>query len=348
MSELFLAVDGGQSATVAVLADADGTILGVGRGGPIRHHEEPDAELFVREGLSSAVTGALGDARVDGSVMVCCLAMTGSAHLAERVARELVAADRYVTLENDILAALASGTGGGGGVGLIAGTGTVALARSRSGEYIIRGGWGWLLGDEGGGFWIAMEALKAAARDLDATGPATSLTSTLPGILGQHDLREVYNVITGQRLDRTAIAALARRVEWIAEAGDVVAAGILDSAAGHLTKLVLATIAAAPFLTDDERVIAACGGVLNPGGWVVSRVSEQLAELAPGFTFVTPAVPPVIGAYYLALAEAGKPVGAELMAYVADQVLRLPTLAAKTHVALPDHNKENADVYTPR
>ena len=170
MSDLFLAVDGGQSGTVAVLAQADGTILGVGRGGPIRHHEEPDAARFVREGLSSAVTGALGDARVHGSVMVCCLAMTGSAGIAGRVIRELVAADRYITLENDIFAALASGTGGGGGVGLIAGTGTVALARSRTGEDIIRGGWGWLLGEEGGGFWIAMAALKAAARDCRRSG----------------------------------------------------------------------------------------------------------------------------------------------------------------------------------
>ena len=348
MSELFLAVDGGQSGTVAVVAHADGTILGVGRGGPIRHHEEPDAERFVRQGLSSAISEAMSDAQGHGTVAVCCLAMTGSAGIADRVVRELVTAERYIMLENDIFAALASGTGGGGGVGLISGTGTVALAKTRTGEHIIRGGWGWMLGDEGGGFWIAMEALKAAARDVDGTGAPTVLTSTLPGILGQQDLREVYNIVTGQRLDRTAIAALTTTVVRIAEAGDDVAASILDSAARHLAKLVLATVAAAPFLTPDERVIVACGGVLNPGGWVVSRVTEHLAESAPGFRMIAPAVPPVIGAYYLALAELGNPVGSELMAHVTDQVRSLPALTAKTPIAAADQQKEIADVQQPR
>ena len=338
MSELFLAVDGGQSGTVAVLANADGTILGVGRGGPIRHHEEPDAEDFVRQGLSSAITEAMSGVPGLGTVAVCCLAMTGSAGTADRVVRELVAAEQYIMLENDIFAALASGTGGGGWIGLISGTGTVALAKSRNGEYLIRGGWGWLLGDEGGGFWIAIEALRAAARAIDGTGPYTALTRALPGILGQHDMREVYNIVTGQRLDRTAVAALTTTVVRIAEAGDGVAAGILDSAASHLTNLVVATIAAAPFLTPDERVIVACGGVLNPGGWVVNRVTEQLAERASGFRIVAPAVPPVIGAYFLALKVGGIPVGAELLARVTDQVRSLPAITSKTPVALPDQH----------
>ncbi|MBC7594124.1 MAG: hypothetical protein H7288_09330 [Kineosporiaceae bacterium] len=348
MSDLFLAVDGGQSGTVAVVGLADGTIVGVGRGGPIRHHEEPDAERFVRQGISSAVAEAMNGAQGHGAVAVCCLAMTGSTGIAQRVVRDVVAAKRYITLESDILAALASGTGGGGGVGLIAGTGTVAIAKSRNGEHIIRGGWGWLLGDEGGGFWIAMEALKAAARDVDGTGPSTVLTSTLPGLLGQQDLREVYNLITGQRLDRTAVAALTTTVVTTAEGGDGVAAGILDGAARHLTTLVLATIASAPFLTPDERVIVACGGVLNPGGWVISRVTEQLAERAPEFGMIAPAVPPVIGAYYLALTELGNQVGAELMTHVTDQVRSLPALIAKTPSASPDQHKENADVQQPR
>ena len=348
MRELFLAIDGGQSGTVAVLAHADGTILGVGRGGPIRHHEEPDAERYVLRGLSSAVTEAMNGAQGSGTVAVCCLAMTGSAGAAARVVRELVAAERYTMLENDIFAALASGTGGGGGVGLISGTGTVALARNRGGQYVIRGGWGWLLGDEGGGFWIAMESLKAAARDVDGTGPPTKLTATLPIILGQHDVREVYNLVTGHRLDRTAIAALSRTVVSIAEAGDGVAAGILDDAARHLTKLVMATIAAAPLLTPEERVIVACGGVLNPGGWVARRVNSLLAEQAPDFQIITPAVPPVIGAYYLALTEYGLPVGAELMAHVTAQVRSFPLLTHKMLVEPLDQRKENADVQQSR
>ena len=333
MSDLFLAVDGGQSGTVAVLGTADGTILGVGRGGPIRHHEEADAERRVRESLFAAVTEAMSGGAGRGEVVMSCLAVTGSASIADRVIRELVGTGRCLMLESDICAALASGTGGAGGIGLIAGTGTVAMAQGRRGERVILGGWGWLLGDEGGGFWIAMEALKAAARDVDGTGPSTVLTSALQDSLGQRDMRGVYNLVTGQRLDRTAIAALATSVVAMAEAGDRAAAAILDSAADHLSRLVVATVAAAPFLEADERVVVACGGVLRADGWVVTQLARHLAVEAPEFRLVVPEVPPVIGAYFLALKELGVPINDELRDRVAEQVRPLTTLTSKMTLA---------------
>jgi glucosamine kinase len=335
VTDLFLAVDGGQSGTVAVLATSDGTILGVGRGGPIRHHEEFDSEGFVRNALFKAVTEAMSGVPERSTVVQCCLALTGSSAIADRVIRELVTAERYLVLESDARAALASGTAGKGGIGLIAGTGTVALAQGRSGDRITLGGWGWLLGDEGSGFWIAMEALRAAVRDVDGTGPKTFLTGELQKSLGQPDMRGVYNIVTGQRLDRTRIAALTTSVVKIAQAGDAVAASILDRAAGHLTDLVVATIAAAPFLDASERVVVACGGVLTAEGWVLARLAQNLAELAPEFKLVVPAVPPVIGAFYLALKESGIQIADELMDRVTDQVRSLVTLTSKLSLASP-------------
>lgn len=330
MTHLFLAVDGGQSGTVAVLGTADGTILGVGRGGPIRHHEERDAERFVRDGLLGAVTGAMSGANDQDEVIVCCLALTGSAGIANRVIRELTRAERYVVLKSDVFAALASGTAGGGGIGLIAGTGVVSVGQGRRCEPVILGRWGWLLGDEGGGLWIALEALKAAARDVDGTGPHTVLTRELARLLGQSDMRGVYDLVTGERFDRTAIAALTTNVVTIARAGDGVAAGILDSAADHLTDLVVATIAAAGSLEPDERVVVPSGGVLSADGWVLTRLAGQLADRAPEFRLVVPTVPPVIGAYYLALGESGVRVDDELQDHVTDQVKSLDALTSKT------------------
>lgn len=341
MTDLILAVDGGQTGTVAVLATMDGSIRGVGRGGPIRHHEEADAEDFVRDSLLGSVTGAMRGALDGDSVAISCLAMTGSAGIADRVIREIVSARRYTALESDTYAALASGTGGGGGIGLIAGTGTVALAHGRGGDDVLVGGWGWLLGDEGGGFWIAVEALKAAARDVDGTGPHTDLTHELPSILGQTDMRDAYNLVTGRKLDRTAIAALATSVVTIAEAGDRIAAAILDSAADHLTELVVATIAAAAFLEPDERLVVPSGGVLRADGWVLTRLTKQLVERAPEFQMVVPNVPPVIGAYYLALLAHGIPIDHALRDRVTDQIRSLANQTSKTTIASPAHPTES-------
>ena len=329
MTDLVLAVDGGQSGTLAVLATVDGIIRGVGRGGPIRHHEEQDAARFARDAVHAAVTLALVGALPDDLIIVCCVAMTGSAAIADRAIRELVTSARFIALESDTYAALASGTAGGGGIGLIAGTGTVALAQGRHGTVLL-GGWGWLLGDEGGGFWIAMEALKASARAVDGTGPATTLSRELQRELGQVSMRGVYNMVTGQGLDRTRIAALTPTVVALAEAGDTVAAGILDNAARHLADLVIATLGAAPFLDPDELLVVACGGVLRADGWVHTALAAQLAARAPELTLVSPSVPPVIGAYYLALLQQGIRVDASLRARVTDQVRQMPTLANKS------------------
>ena len=106
----------------------------------------------------------------------------------------------------------------------------------------------------------------------------------------------------------------------------MVAAAILDRAADHLSKLVVATVAAAPFLDVEERVVVACGGVLAADGWVLRRLAGLLAELVPGFTLVVPQVPPVIGAYYLALKESGVQIDDDMLNRVTDQVRSLETL----------------------
>jgi glucosamine kinase len=318
VSEVWLFVDGGQTAMIAVAIDADGTIRGVGRGGAIRHHTEvgaPDAALVA---VRHAVGDALSDLPEDARVVFVCLSLTGSEDFVVPAVRELVPDARVLVLESDALAALAAGTLGSGGIGLIAGTGTVAVARGRRGGPVRRGGWGWLLGDEGGGFWIGLEALRAAARHVDGTGPPTRLAETLPAALRQSDMHGVSELLSGQGLDRAAVAALTRDVDAIADDGDAVAIAILEAAAHHLAALVLATIEAAPFLEPDERALVAAGGVLR-SRIVSGCLAQVLAASAPAFRLIEPSVPPVIGAYYLGLIEHGLPVSDTIHARVVEQ-----------------------------
>lgn len=309
MSDLWLAVDGGQTATIAIVAAADGTVRGVGRGGPIRHHTEVGADEDARRAIEASVRDALADVPGGDTIVCCCLALTGSEAVAEATVRELLPKAHTLVLESDALAALATGTLGSGGIrsggiGLIAGTGTVAVAQGRRGGPIRRGGWGWLLGDEGGGFWIGLEGLRAAARHVDGTGPRTILAQRLPASLRQIDIQGVAELLTGQRLDRAQVAALTEVVFSIADDGDAVAGAILHEAARRLSSLVLATIEAAPFLEPDERVVVASGGVLQAHR-IVTDLAQSLAEGAPDYGFVVPDVPPVIGAWYLGLREHG-------------------------------------------
>jgi glucosamine kinase len=304
VSELWLAVDGGQTATIAIVAAADGTILGVGRGGPIRHHTEIGADHDARRAMKAAVGGAMGGVTDGDTIACCCLALTGSDAVAEATVRELLPGAHTLVLESDALAALATGTLGSGGIGLIAGTGTVAVAQGRRGGPIRRGGWGWLLGDEGGGFWIGLEGLRAAARHLDGSGPATGLAAALPGRLGQPGMAGVAELLTGQGLDRARVAGLTEYIAAAADRGDPVAESILDEAVARLGSMVEATIAAALFLEPDERIVVGSGGVLRITR-VVAGLRQRLTNTVPEYRFVVPDIPPVIGAFYLALRDHG-------------------------------------------
>ena len=61
------------------------------------------------------------------------------------------------------------------GVLLIAGTGSIALGRDEHGRWFRAGGLGILLGDEGSGSWIGLQAVKAAIRAREERGPNTHL-----------------------------------------------------------------------------------------------------------------------------------------------------------------------------
>ena len=64
------------------------------------------------------------------------------------------------------------------GILVIAGTGSIIWARTKTGQMVRAGGWGALLGDEGGGFQIGLAALRALSREIDG-GPITALSTLL-------------------------------------------------------------------------------------------------------------------------------------------------------------------------
>ena len=74
---------------------------------------------------------------------------------------------------NDVVAAWATATAAGPGVAVISGTGSNVFGVGPDGRTWRSGGWGHILGDEGSGYWLGVESIRAALRDLDASGPPT-------------------------------------------------------------------------------------------------------------------------------------------------------------------------------
>ena len=327
MSRLVLGIDAGQTGTTAVVASEDGQIVGVGAAGPIRHHAEHDAASALAAAFDSALRSAIPSGN---RIAVACLSLTGSAGLAREALEARGDIDRIDVLESDAFAALASGVGARGGIAVIAGTGSVALARSVIADrHVLAGGWGWLMGDQGGGFALGVAALRAAALDSDGTGPATVLGELLCEALGTDDLRSVYNELTGAGFDRPAIGRLARIVTRASTDGDLVASRIVDDAAEYLGSLVSAVALRAPYLDERERVVVPAGGVLESGP-VLDRFVSIVARDLPQFSVARPMGPPVIGAVLLGLDALGSELGDGVVTTLRQQLEARPELHTKT------------------
>jgi N-acetylglucosamine kinase-like BadF-type ATPase len=138
---------------------------------------------------------------------------------------------------DDAAIALAGATASGQGIITIAGTGSIAFGRNAEGGAARAGGWGHIFGDEGGGFDIARQALRAVLRMEEGWGPATSLRVKLLEATGSQSANEILHGFYTDEWPRSRVATLARLVDTAATEGDALAVGILDSAAQELAIL---------------------------------------------------------------------------------------------------------------
>jgi N-acetylglucosamine kinase-like BadF-type ATPase len=206
---LFLGVDGGQTHTIAVLADGAGRLLAVATAGPCPVFDEPGGPERFRAVLAQAVHGAFAAAGLAVTGLAAAgLGLTGSWEHAPAVVQALLPVERLVAVEDTVTAQVGAFAGGPGLV-LIAGTGSVAYGRNEAGQVARAGGWGHVLGDEGSGFDIGQQALRAAAQAADKRGPATTLLRQIPAHFGLPHLEAVKEAIDATRLSFVEIAGLA-------------------------------------------------------------------------------------------------------------------------------------------
>ena len=247
-----LGVDAGGSATRAVLV-RDGEILARFEEPPLNVLLQADshkrlADLITASGAAAAGLGLAG--------------LRGPAEAAEMERRLRAATGADVIVVDDTEATLVGAFGDEPGLVVIAGTGSNALGRNREGRTARAGGYGFLLGDEGSAYWFASQALRAALRSHDRTGPKTeALEAAVTAEYGV-DFEGIVRLVYSDPADRQLLARLARTV--MALEHDPVMTAILD--AGTDCLVALAHVLGAQLGSDkraEELPIAMHGGVFE-------------------------------------------------------------------------------------
>ncbi|MFT3830229.1 MAG: BadF/BadG/BcrA/BcrD ATPase family protein [Opitutaceae bacterium] len=305
---LFLGIDGGGTSTRALLCDERGRALGLGHGGVANHlHAGWDG---ATDSLRTAVHGAFAAAGL--APAPCAAVFLGMAATASEAARErwrtialqlgLMPDASAAGVDHDIRIALAGGLSGRPGIALIAGTGSSCYGRTAAGATWQAGGWGSILDDGGGGYWLGLRAVGAAIRAQDGRGPETELRDRVLTRLGVSNLREIVAKLHDGSLARHEMARLAEEVMACATAGDEAARELLARGAAELAAMVRAV---AQKLFPDAAPEVALAGSTATAAEFAPVIAAAVAREVPRARLVPAELPPVAGAALLALETGG-------------------------------------------
>jgi len=178
--------------------------------------------------------------------------------------RDLVAAHTPARLEvcGDEEIALDAAFAGGRGVLLIAGTGSNVMGRASDGRKCNVGGWGPMLGDQGSGHWIGLEALRAALRAHDFG----QTSAVLPEVLKAWNCTSLDELVQyAHAVPSPDFSLLAPLVSACAEAGDAVCCGVLERGGKLLGEDVVQAC---------RRVMALDGGPVPSVAYIGSTISK--------------------------------------------------------------------------
>jgi N-acetylglucosamine kinase-like BadF-type ATPase len=300
-----LGIDGGGTKTIAWLAPLEegneDVALGRGQAGP----GNPRAAGFetAQANIEAAIAAAYADAKLPQAIAAAaCFGLAGAGRPAEQERIAAWATNRgiakRVRVTGDAEPILAAAAGDLRGIALICGTGSLAWGRNQSGQTARSGGWGYLLGDEGSGYWIARAGLQAAVQAADGRAQPTVLLEAMLAALEANAPDDLVGIVYGPEMTRERLADLSR-VVFEAAAHDAVARAIVEQAAEQLAAMVGA-LRQRLELRPGQFPLALAGGVIVSQPLLRTRLDERLSAIGASPAAVGLVAEPVRGAVVLA------------------------------------------------
>ncbi|HTY71669.1 MAG TPA: BadF/BadG/BcrA/BcrD ATPase family protein [Actinomycetes bacterium] len=315
MTELLVAVDGGNSKTDVVLVDADGVVLAEVRGDGTRSHVVGVPAMV--DGVAALVRAARREAGLDDTIAISagafCLANLDVAEAEAQALEDLRRqglCDRLV-VRNDTLAPLRAGSPHAWGIAVVSGAGINAVGVHPDGREARFLALGDVTGDWGGGHSVGLAGLGAAVRAGDGRGPATSLRTAVSEHYGMPSPEAVALALADDRVPMETVHGLAPAVFAAAEDGDAVATSIVLRLADEVATLALA-LARRLDLVEAAVPVVLAGSTLQLGPAVLlDAVRQRILGYLPAALPRVLDVRPVAGAALLALDLVGHDARAE-------------------------------------
>jgi glucosamine kinase len=298
-----LGVDGGATKTLAAVLDVEQGIVHLAQGGP--SNEDAIGTRAAAAALTDAADEALARAGIgSGELAAAVLAVAGTD--TDAIVRQVHAAhSKDWIVVNDVVGAWAVATGAQPGIGAISGTGSNVFGVGADGRGWRVGGWGHLLGDEGGGYWLGTESIRAALRDRDGSGEQTALSDAAVEFFDTPSVEALAALVYSRPLTKAEIAAFAVRTCALAEEGDAVARGLYERGARELAAQIAAVARHTGLDESSAFPLGLIGSVFKAGALFVDPLVAAVHETAPGARAAVVEMAPVGGSLQLAMRVCG-------------------------------------------
>ncbi len=297
-----IGLDAGGTSTRAVVMDEARRVVGRGSAGPGNYHSAGKETTLAN--IQHAIDAALAQVQVArAQITHACFALSGVDRPTDRGVAESFARvalpDARVVVCNDAIAALYSGAGKAEGIVVIAGTGSIIYGFAPDGTRTRAGGWGYHLGDEGSGWWLAEQSLFAIARAHDGRGDATALTARYLAALNLPQPEDLIGWAYSPAWTRDNVASLAPLTLDAAQAGDKVALHFVTQGVEALANAVEVVARRLAMHTAAFNVVLF--GSLFRSAMFEHAMRRALSEHTAYAKAVLPSVDAATGAAWIAL-----------------------------------------------
>jgi len=287
-----IGVDGGGTKTEAIAFDKDGNEFvraTSGFGNILIDFEE--AIVHIMEAIDECQKGLLNE-----HCVCICLGLAGvsGANTNELTVRLKKKYGTQIEVLNDAIIAHAAALKGKDGILTIGGTGAICIGKK--GEvYEYSGGWGHILGDEGSGYWIALQGLKRMANQFDQGVTLCPLSLSIQDQFQLLTSSHIKSLVYTSSKDK--VAAIAPFIIEEARNGNDDAHEIIVQAGKELARITVNVYNKLQF--KHPTPIAVSGSILRFVPEIYDEFKECCENSIGEVTFISQSESAVKGTYHL-------------------------------------------------
>jgi N-acetylglucosamine kinase-like BadF-type ATPase len=294
--EFVIGIDGGGTKTIAALADLKGKILKEIEIGSTN----PNKIGFERAILN--LRKLILKISKNKKVKVAYLGLAGGLERdkekRERIRKELQKFFKFpIFVDGDQKIAFSAGTNEKDGIVVIAGTGAIAMGWKGK-KVAISGGWDWLIGDQGSGFWVGKKVLEEIGKALDGRRKDFELRKFIFKKLRIKKEIDLYKNFYCEDFV-TRVASISKFVDEFSKKEDRFSKEILIEAAKEVSKMAISVIK--KLNLEKEKFLVVFTGGMFKSKIFREEIEKEIKKFAPKANFILLNKEPVIGAVKLAI-----------------------------------------------